>query len=122
MKGKLNQRRICEGERSSNQSSKSEKQDNGINSSQNTEGTRIPKDHGNDTKRSGLPEYRESTDVAPGEELRLRDVVDLVNLLLPPLLLILLHVAGLSFTTMFLVCTATVICLMEYIAWWGGGG
>ena len=45
-----------------------------------------------------------------------------VNLLLPPLLLILLHVAGLSFTTMFLVCTATVICLMEYIAWWGGGG
>ena len=78
MKGKLNQRRICEGERSSNQSSKSEKQDNGINSSQNTEGTRIPKDHGNDTKRSGLLEtFRESTDVAPGEELRLRDVVDL---------------------------------------------
>ena len=116
MKGKLNQRRICEGDRSSNQSSKSEKQDNGIKSSQNTEGTRIPKDHGNDTKRSGLPEYRESTDVAPGEELRLRDVVDLVNLLLPPLLLLLLHVAGLSFTTMFLVCAATVVCLMEYIA------
>ena len=116
MKGKLNQRRICEGDRSSNQSSKSEKQDIGINSSQKTEGTRIPKDHGNDTKGSGILECRESTDVAPGEELRHRDVVDLVNLLLPPLLLILLHVAGLSFTTMFLVCVATVICLMEYIA------
>ena len=117
MKEKLNQRRICEGDRSSNQSSKSENRDNGINSSQNTEGTTIPKDHGNDTKRSGLLEtFRESTDVAPGEELRLRDVVDLVNLLLPPLLLILLHVAGLSFTTMFLVCAATVVCLMEYIA------
>ena len=117
MKGKLNQRRICEGDRSSNQSSKSEKQDNGINSSQNTEGTRISKDHGNDTERRGLLEtFRESTDVASGEELRLRDVVDLVNLLLPPFLLILLHMAGLSFTTMFLVCAATVICLMEYIA------
>ena len=114
MKGKLKQRRICEGDRSSNQSSKSE--DNGINSSQNTEGTRIPKDKGNYTKGSGILERRESTDVAPGEELRLRDVVNLVNLLLPPFLLILLHMAGLSFTTMFLVCAATVICLMEYIA------
>ena len=116
MKGKLNQRRICEGERRSNQSSKSEKQDKGINSSQNTEGTRIPKDHGNDTKGSGIFECRESTDVAPGEELRLRDVVNLVNLLFPPFLLILLHMAGLSFTTMFLVCTATVFFLIEYIA------
>ena len=107
---------MCEGDRSSNQSSKSEKQDNGINSSQNTEDTRIPKDPGNDTKRNGILEYRESTDVAPGEELRLRDVVDLVNLLLPPLLFILLHMTGLSFTTMFLVCAATVVCLMEYIA------
>ena len=117
MKGKLNQRRICGGERSSKQTSKNEKQDNGINSSQNTEGTRTSKDHGNDSERRGLLEtFRESTHVAPGEELRLRDVVDLVNLLLPPFLLILLHMTGLSFTTMFLVCVATVICLMEYIA------
>ena len=49
------------------------------------------------------------------EETRLRDGVDLVNLLLPLLLLVLLHWAGLKLTTMLLVGTATVLCLVEYI-------
>ena len=49
------------------------------------------------------------------EETRLRDGVDLGNLLLPLLLLVLLHWAGLKLTTMLLVGTATVLCLVEYI-------
>ena len=50
------------------------------------------------------------------EETRLRDDgVDLGHLLLPLLLLVLLHWAGLKFTTMLLVGTATVLCLVEYI-------
>ena len=49
------------------------------------------------------------------EETRLRDGVDLGHLLLPLLLLVLLHWAGLKLTTMLLVGTATVLCLVEYI-------
>ena len=50
------------------------------------------------------------------EETRLRDDgVDLGHLPLPLLLLVLLHWAGLKLTTMLLVGTATVLCLVEYI-------
>ena len=49
------------------------------------------------------------------EETRLRDGVDLGHLLLPLLLLVLLHWAGLKLTTMLLLGTATVLCLVEYI-------
>ena len=49
------------------------------------------------------------------EETRLRNVIDLGNLLLPLLLLVLLHWAGLKLTTMLLLGAATVLCLVEYI-------
>ena len=50
-----------------------------------------------------------------GEESRVRDVVDLVQLLLPPLLLVLIHSAGIPLTTVLLICALSILCLVEYI-------
>ena len=50
-----------------------------------------------------------------GEETRVRDVVDLVQLLLPLLLLVLIHSAGVPLTTVLLICALSILCLVEYI-------
>ena len=50
-----------------------------------------------------------------GEETRVRDVVDLVQLLLPLLLLVLIHLAGLQLTTILLICALSILGLVEYI-------
>ena len=51
-----------------------------------------------------------------GEESRVRDVVDLVQLLLPPLLLVLIHLAGIPLATILLICALSILCLVEYIS------
>ena len=38
------------------------------------------------------------------------------QLLLPPFLLLLIHSAGLAFTTLLLICAVTILCLVEYIS------
>ena len=38
------------------------------------------------------------------------------QLLLPPFLLLLIHLAGLTFTTLLLICAVTILCLLEYIS------
>ena len=54
-------------------------------------------------------------DELDGDDTRVRDVVDLGKLLLPPLLLLLVHFAGLQLTTFFLISVLSIICLVEYI-------
>ena len=51
-----------------------------------------------------------------GEEPRVRDVVDLGQLLLPPLLLVLIHSAGIPLTSVLLICALSILCLVEYIS------
>ena len=50
-----------------------------------------------------------------GDDTRVRHVVDLGKLILPPLLLLLVHLAGLQLTTFFLISVLSIICLVEYI-------
>ena len=38
------------------------------------------------------------------------------QLLLPPFLLLLIHLTGLTFTTFLLICAVTIFCLLEYIS------
>ena len=51
-----------------------------------------------------------------GEETRVRDVADLGQLLLPLLLLVLIHSAGIPLTTILLICALSILCLVEYIS------
>ena len=51
-----------------------------------------------------------------GEKTRVRDSVDLGQLLLPPLVLLLIHLAGLIATTILLICALSLLYLVEYIS------
>ena len=64
---------------------------------------------------SAISEKEERDGELVGEETRVRDVVDLIQLLLPPLLLVLIHSAGIPLTTVLLICALSILCLVEYI-------
>ena len=65
---------------------------------------------------SATSEKEERDGELVGEETRVRDVVDLGQLLLPPLLLVLIHLAGIPLATILLICALSILCLVEYIS------
>jgi len=119
MRENMKQRKVLEAEKVDNQSSSSVKDDggelakSGRSKSQRKDGT---------LQLAGAVAISEQEERVGGdgeligEETRVRDGVDLGQLLLPPLLLLLLHLAGLTLTTMLLICALSLLCLVEYIS------
>ena len=124
MQDKIKQRKVLEADKVDQSSKQSVKDDAGEMVIKSRRAKSQRKDGALSAGAAAISEQEER--VGDGELVReeARYVVDLGQLLghllgqllLPPFLLLLIHLAGLTFTTLLLICAVTILCLLEYIS------